>query len=125
MKRCTLILSLFAAAFFFVSSAWAVNEASISKNVDLIVKAIEAGKDVTSIKANDFTPYAFVMQQDGQLIVHPSLAGKSLKQKAPVVYQALLQATPKGVWVEYEWQGKLKHTYAKKTKNNLIVGSGY
>jgi hypothetical protein len=34
-------------------------------------------------------------------------------------------ATPEGTWVKYEWKGKEKNTYVKKTKGNLIVGSGY
>jgi tripartite-type tricarboxylate transporter receptor subunit TctC len=125
MKRCILSFTVLLASLFFLSTAWAVNEADISNHVNTIVKAIESGKDATTFKSDDFTPYAFIMKDDGVMLVHPSLAGKSLKQKAPVVYEALLKATPKGVWVQYEWQGKMKHTYAKRTKNNLIVGSGY
>jgi hypothetical protein len=125
MKRFSVITLLLAASFFVVSGAWAVNEPAISSNVNKIVAEIESGKDVTSIKPNDFSPYAFVMKPDGNMIVHPSLAGQSLKEKAPVVYNALMKASPEGVWVEYQWEGKIKHTYAQKTKNNLIVGSGY
>lgn len=86
---------------------------------------VDGGKDAASYKVDAFTPYAFILEEGGKLIVHPSLAGESLKEKAPPVYEALTKATPEGVWVEYEWKGKTKHTYAKKTKNNLIVGSGY
>lgn len=39
--------------------------------------------------------------------------------------RALVKATPGGSWVDYEWQGKKKYTYAKKTKSGLIVASGY
>ncbi len=124
MKRIAFVLSLFA-VFFLVTGAWAVDKDAISKNVDTIVAAIDGGKDAASYKADAFTPYAFILEEGGKLLVHPSLTGESLKEKAPPVYEALTKATPEGVWVEYEWKGKTKHTYAKKTKNNLIVGSGY
>jgi len=124
MKRIAFVLSLFA-VFFLVTGAWAVEKDAISKNVDTIVAAIDGGKDAASYKADAFTPYAFILEEGGKLLVHPSLTGESLKEKAPPVYEALTKATPEGVWVEYEWKGKTKHTYAKKTKNNLIVGSGY
>jgi len=124
MKRFAFVLSLLA-VFFLVTGAWAVDKDAISKNVDTIVAAVDGGKDAASYKADAFTPYAFILEEGGKLIVHPSLAGESLKEKAPPVYEALTKATPEGVWVEYEWKGKTKHTYAKKTKNNLIVGSGY
>ena len=124
MKRIAFVLSL-VAVLFLVTGAWAVDKDAISKNVDTIVAAVDGGKDAASYKADAFTPYAFILEEGGKLIVHPSLAGESLKEKAPPVYEALTKATPEGVWVEYEWKGKTKHTYAKKTKNNLIVGSGY
>jgi hypothetical protein len=124
MKRIAFALSL-VAVLFLVTGAWAVDKDAISKNVDTIVAAVDGGKDAASYKADAFTPYAFILEEGGKLIVHPSLAGESLKEKAPPVYEALTKATPEGVWVEYEWKGKTKHTYAKKTKNNLIVGSGY
>ena len=124
MKRIAFVLSLFA-VFFLVTGAWAVDKDAISKNVDTIVAAIDGGKDAASYKADAFTPYAFILEEGGKLLVHPSLTGESLKEKAPPVYEALTKATPEGVWVEYEWKGKTKHTYAKKTKNNLIVASGY
>ena len=124
MKRIAFALSL-VAVLFLVTGAWAVDKDAISKNVDTIVAAVDGGKDAASYKADAFTPYAFILEEGGKLIVHPSLAGESLKEKAPPVYEALTKATPEGVWVEYEWKGKTTHTYAKKTINNLIVGSGY
>ena len=65
------------------------------------------------------------MEAGGNLIVHPTLAGQSLKEKAAPVYDAVAKATPEGTWVDYEWQGKMKHSYVKTTKSGLIVGSGY
>lgn len=124
MKRIALALSVLA-LFCFATGAMAVDKAAISKNVDEIVAGIESGTDAASFKADSVEPYAFIMQEDGQMLAHPSLTGKSLKEVAGPVYEALLQATPEGVWVEYEWKGKMKHTYAKKTSSNLIVGSGY
>lgn len=124
MKRSVLFFPLIA-LFIAVTCAYAVNKASITKNVDSIVEGLDSGKEATSFKAEAFEPYAFIMQENGKMLVHPSLAGENLMEKAPPVYQALMNAKPEGVWVEYEWKGKIKHTYAKKTKSNLIVGSGY
>lgn len=124
MKRLAIVLSMFA-VLFVVTGAWAVDKDAISKNVDAIVAGIDSGKDATAYKAEDTDPYAFILEEGGKLLVHPSLAGESLKEKAPPVYEALTAATAKGVWVQYEWKGATKNTYAKKTKSNLIVGSGY
>lgn len=124
MKRFAGILSLLV-VFFVATGAWAVDKDAISKNVDTVVAAIDGGKDASSFAADAFDPYVFSLEEGGKLIVHPSLAGESLKEKAPPVYDALVKATPEGMWVQYEWKGATKNTYAKKTKNNLIVGSGY
>ena len=113
-------LSLAAAVFA------AVDKAAIQKQVDEIVAAIDGGK-----KAEDFAdaakkePYVFVMEKGGKLLVHPSLVGQNLKEKAEPAYNACVKATPAGVWVDYVWQGSQKHTYVRMTKNGLIVGSGY
>ena len=124
MKRLALVLSLFA-VLFVVAVAWAADKAAISTNVDTIVAGLDSGKDIMEFKADTYEPYAFIMEENGNMLVHPSLVGKSLKEAAPPVYEALMVATPEGVWVKYEWKGKEKNTYAKKTKSNLIVGSGY
>lgn len=125
MKRLAVALSLISIICMASISFANVDEAAISKNVDTIVVGIEGGQNAIEFQATAYEPYAFIMEENGTMLVHPSLAGNSLAEKAPPVYEALLQATPEGVWVEYEWQGKTKHTYARKTKDNLIVGSGY
>lgn len=124
MKRLAVFLSLLTVVCVATGS-WAVDKEAISNNVNAIVSEIDAGKDATMFKAEATDPYAFILEESGKLLVHPSLAGKSLKEAAPPVYQALLKATPDGTWVQYEWKGKTKNTYAKKTQSNLIVGSGY
>jgi signal transduction histidine kinase len=124
MKRLALCVSLFA-ALFIAAGAWAADQAAISSTVDNIVTELEGGKDAMSIKADAYDPYVFIMEENGMLLVHPKLAGKNLKEEAPPAYDAVAQATPAGVWVKYEWTGKEKNTYVKKTKSNLIVGSGY
>ncbi len=124
MKRLMLGVSLLS-VLFVVAGAWAVDKVAISHNVDTIVAQIDSGQDASAFKADAYKPYAFIMEEQGKMLVHPTLSGQSLKDKAPPVYEALLQATPEGTWVKYQWQGKEKNTYAKKTKNNLIVGSGY
>jgi len=125
MKRISFILSVFLVVFFTSAAVFSADKAAIGKNVDDIVVAIDGGKAATDFKAGDYDPYIFIMEEAGKLIVHPSLAGESLKEKAAPVYDALTKATPEGVWVDYEWQGKKKHTYARKTKSGLTVGSGY
>lgn len=97
----------------------------IKNNVDSIVKAINQGKAPDSFKANDYDPYAFIMKKNGELIVHPSLAGESLKKKALPVYDALSNSNSTGKWVDYIWKEKQKHSYVKTTVSGLIVGSGY
>ena len=111
--------------FYSGNCAWAIDEALVRRNVDSIVAGLESGKDIQNFKAGAYDPYMFIMEEDGVMLVHPSLAGQNLMDKAPPVFVALLEATPDGGWLDYEWQGKMKHTYAKRTKNNLIVGSGY
>jgi len=124
MKQFSAIL-LAVLVLFAASGSWAVNKEKISENVNSVVTAINNGKDAKTFKPDTFTPYVFILEEKGTLLVHPSLAEKNLKEKAPPVYAALAKATPEGVWVQYEWKGKIKNTYARKTKNNLIVGSGY
>jgi hypothetical protein len=110
---------------FLATGVLAADKAAIKKNVDGIVAGIDGGKMATDFKANDYTPYVFIMEEGGMLLVHPSLAGQSLKEKAGPVYDAVAKATAEGVWVDYEWKGKHKHSYVKKTHSGLIVGSGY
>jgi len=124
MKRLLVMLSM-AAVFLFSTQAFCADQAAITKNVDEVVAAINGGKNAASYAPDSFTPYVFIMEADGKLIVHPTLAGKDLKIEAMPIYDAIKAATPVGAWVKYEWTGKEKNTYAKRTKNNLIVGSGY
>lgn len=128
MKRVTLAGLVLFLGIFLATGAWAApDKAAIQKQVDEIVAAIDGGKTADDFKdaAKREPYYVFIMQENGTLLVHPTLEKQSLKEKAEVVYNAVVKATPAGSWVDYEWQGKMKHTYAKKTKGGLIVGSGY
>jgi signal transduction histidine kinase len=109
----------------FATQAFSADKEAISKNVDAIVAGIDGGKAATDFAADAYTPYAFIMDAQGILLVHPKLTGKDLKTVAQPIYDALQAATPAGVWVQYQWDGKEKNTYAKKTKSNLTVASGY
>ncbi len=53
------------------------------------------------------------------------LVGKSLKEAAAPAYYAVIQATLEGNWVKYQWDGKEKNAYVRKTKTGLIVGRGH
>lgn len=106
-------------------NAVAADRDAIQKSVEGVAAEIDSGKPASDFKADDFTPYVFIMEESGNMIVHPTLTGQSLKEKAGPVYDAIIVATPAGGWVDYMWQEKQKHSYVKKTKSGLIVGSGY
>jgi len=124
MKGFFVLLALI--AFFLPATGLlAADRSTIKKNVDEVVTAINNGKAATSYAADAYTPYAFIMEENGKLLVHPHLKGEYLLEKAAPIYEALQQATPEGLWVTYLWKGAQKHTYVRKTNNNLVVGSGY
>jgi hypothetical protein len=127
MKRVTIIFVALILGICLATGAFAADKDAIKKQVDEIVVSIDSGK-----KANDFMGaaqnkphYVFIMEEGGQLLVHPKLVGQSLKEKAEPVYNECSKATADGTWVTYEWDGKEKNTYVRKTKDGLIVGSGY
>jgi hypothetical protein len=98
----------------------------IKRQVDDIVVAIDGGKTAMDFeKAAKNKPYVFIMEEGGKLLVHPNLAGKSLKMKAEPVYNECIKATADGLWVRHLWKNKYKQTYVRKTKSGLIVGSGF
>ncbi len=125
MRKICFVICMVCAVSLFAAVAFAADKNLIKKNVDSIVASINKGTAADSFVADDYTPYAFVMKKNGDLVVHPSLAGQSLKEKAPPVYEALLKSKSTGVWVDYIWKDKKKHSYVKTTVSGLIVGSGY
>ena len=127
MKRVAVISLTLVIGLCLATGAFAADKAAIKKQVDAIVVAIDGGKMATDFAsaAQNKPYYVFIMEEGGMLLVHPSLVGQSLKEKAGPVYTECAKATAKGVWVSYEWKGKKKHTYVRKTASGLIVGSGY
>lgn len=123
MKRIYVMLP-FVVFFLLATGLSAADKITIKKNVDEIVAAINSGKAATSYAADAYTPYAFIMDEKGKLLVHPHLKGEYLLEKAAPIYEALQQATPEGKWVTYFWKGAEKDTYVRKTNNNLTIGSG-
>jgi hypothetical protein len=127
MKRVAVISLTLMIGLCLATGAFAVDKDAIKKQVDDIVVAIDGGKmakDFASAAQNK-PYYVFIMEEGGMLLVHPSLVGQSLKEKAEPVYTECAKATAEGVWVSYEWKGKTKNTYVRKTNSGLIVGSGY
>jgi len=127
MKRVAILSLILIFGLCVATAAFAADKGAIKKQVDDIVVAIDGGKmakDFASAAQNK-PYYVFIMEEGGMLLVHPSLAGQSLKEKAAPVYAECAKATADGVWVSYEWKGNLKNTYVRKTKSGLIVGSGY
>jgi len=127
MKKVAIISFVLILGICLAAGAFAADKDAIKKQVDDIVVAIDGGKmaqDFASAAKNK-PYYVFIMEEGGMLLVHPSLVGQSLKVKAEPVYNECAKATAEGVWVGYVWKGKQKHTYVRKTKSGLIVGSGY
>ena len=127
MKKIAIISLTLIIGLCLATGALAADKAAIEKQVDDIVIAINGGKmaeDFTSAAQNK-PYYVFIMEEDGMLLVHPSLVGESLKEKAEPVYNECAKATAEGVWVSYVWKEKPKNTYVRKTTSGLIVGSGY
>ncbi len=63
------------------------------EHVDEVVTAIDGGKDAKSYAADAFAPYVFIMEADGTLVVHPTLAGQDLEVKAMPIFEALQAST--------------------------------
>ncbi len=127
MKNCFLIFLVAVIGLSLTGIASAADRDAIKAQVDEIAVAIEGGKP-----ASDFTDaaqrkpyYIYIMGDDGKMLVHPSLVGKSLEEAAKPAYDAVVKATMEGTWVKYEWKGKEKNAYVRKTKSGVIVGSGY
>ncbi len=126
MKKLLAVSVALVVGLVLASGALCADKDAIKKQVDDIVVAIDGGKtaqDFAAAAKND--PYVFIMEADGKLLVHPSLEGQNLKEKAAPVYTEVAKGTPEGLWVDYMWQEKMKHTYSRKTAGGLIVGSGY
>jgi signal transduction histidine kinase len=127
MKRVAIISLALIFGLCLATGAFAADKDAIKKQVDDIVVAIDGGKTAGdfSSAAQNKPSYVFIMEAGGNLLVHPSLVGQSLKDKAEPVYNECAKATADGVWVGYVWKEKQKHTYVRKTQSGLIVGSGY
>ncbi len=127
MKRIAIVSLAMILGLCLATGAFAADKTAIKNQVDQIAVAIDGGKKASDFKdaAQKKPHYVFIMEEGGKLMVHPSLAGQSLKEKAEPVYNECVKATADGKWVDYMWKGKQKHTYVRKTKAGLIVGSGY
>jgi hypothetical protein len=127
MKRVAIISLTLIFSLCLATGAFAVDKNAIKKQVDDIVVAINGGKTAADFAsaAQNKPHYVFIIEEGGNLLVHPSLVGQSLKEKAEPVYNECVKATADGVWVGYVWKEKQKHTYVRKTTGGLIVGSGY
>ena len=127
MKKYFLITLVVVVGFLLTGVVSAADKDAIKAQVDEIVKLIDAGKTPASFAdaAKRKPYYIYIMEESGNVLVHPSLVGKSLKEAAKPAFDAVIQATPDGNWVKYDWQGKEKNAYVRKTKSGVIVGSGY
>ena len=92
--------------------------------VDEVVVGINNGKKAEDFKdlAKKEPYYVFIMEEDGRFLVHPIYTRLEAWDKD--LLDTLSKATTEGLWVSYLWHGK-RHTYVRKTKSGLIVGSGH
>ena len=127
MKKYLLIMLVVMVGLSLTGFVSAADKDAIKAKVDEIAVAIEGGKPASDFAdAAKLKPhYVYIMQEDGKLLVHPSLVGKNLKEAAMPAFEAVSQATMEGSWVKYEWKGAEKNAYVRKTKTGVIVGSGY
>jgi len=127
MKKYALTMVVLVAGLSLAAGVFAQDKDAIKKQVDDIVMAIDGGKNASDFAsaANNKPYYVYIMEKGGNLLVHPSLLGKNLKEVAEPAYEAVSKATPSGTWVKYVWQGNEKNAYVRNTKSGLIVGSGY
>ena len=127
MKKYLLIMLIVMVGLSLTGFVSAADKDAIKAKVDEIAVAIEGGKPASDFAdAAKLKPhYVYIMQEDGKLLVHPSLVGKNLKEAAMPAFEAVSQATMEGSWVKYEWKGAEKNAYVRKTKTGVIVGSGY
>ncbi len=127
MKKYLLIMLVVMVGLSLTGFVSAADKDAIKAKVDEIAVAIEGGKPASDFAdAAKLKPhYVYIMEEGGKLLVHPSLTGDNLKEKAAPVFDAVSQATMEGTWVKYEWKGAEKNAYVRKTKTGVIVGSGY
>jgi hypothetical protein len=127
MKKYALMMVVLTMGLSMAAGVFAADKDAIKMQVDEIVMAIDGGKTAADFKdaAKKEPYYVYIMEEDGTLVVHPSLEGKNLKEAAMPAYEAVSKATEDGTWVMYEWKGAEKNAYVRKTKDGEIVGSGY
>jgi len=127
MKKVALMMVVLVMGLSMAAGVFAADKDAIKRQVDEIVVAIDGGKTAADFKdaAKKEPYYVYILEEDGMVLVHPSLVGKSLKEAATPAYEAVTKATPEGTWVMYEWKGAEKNAYVRKTKSGEIVGSGY
>ncbi len=127
MKKVFLIMLIVVVGLSLTGVVLAADKDAIKAQVDEIAVAIEGGKPASDFAdaAKRKPHYIYIMEENGMVLVHPSLVGKSLKEAAKPAYDAVVQATMEGTWVKYQWKGAEKNAYVRKTKTGVIVGSGY
>ncbi len=131
MKKILCTILFLMVGIMLTGVTWAADKEAIEKQVknqvDEVVAAIDSGKKVQDLKilATKEPYHIFIMEQGGKILLHPSLEGDDMKNQYGATYDAVIKATAEGLWVEYDYFGKMKRTYVKKTKGGLIVGSGY
>ncbi|MBF0303309.1 MAG: hypothetical protein HQK73_09730 [Desulfamplus sp.] len=125
MKRVALISLVLLLGLCVPFSAIAADKEAIEKGVSAVVSSGKLDDETCKANAPE-SLYIFVMEEGGKLLVHPKKdAIQNLNApKYQVIYDEVKKASPEGVWVKYNWDGKEKNTFVKKV-GDKIVGCGY
>lgn len=125
MKKVALVGLVLFLGIYLPFSAIAADKGAIEKGVSAVVSSGHFDDAVCKKNAPE-SLYIFVMEESGKLIVHPKKdAIKNLNApKYKVIYDELIKASSSGTWVQYQWGGKEKNTFVKKS-GDKIVGCGY
>ncbi len=93
MKKYFLIMLVVIVGLALTGVVSAADKDAIKAQVDEIAVAIEGGKPVSDFAdaAKKQPHYVYIIEENGNVLVHPSLVGESLKEKAAVAYDAVIQ----------------------------------
>ncbi len=92
MKKYFLMMLIVVVGLALTGVVSAADKDAIKAQVDEIAVAIEGGKPASDFAdaAKRKPHYIYIMEENGMVLVHPSLVGKSLKEAAKPAYDAVV-----------------------------------
>ena len=118
MKKYALMMVMLVVGLSMAVGVFAADKDAIKMQVDEIAVAIDGGKTAADFKdaAKKEPYYVYILEEDGMVLVHPSLVGKSLKEAAMPAYEAVSKATPEGTWVCTNGKARRKTPMSEKLR---------